>query len=64
VTDDPVDAVVRRLRRLDQPTDIPVLAPTMEREILRRLINGQQGALVRQIGLANGRLTYAIRTNR
>ncbi|MER7841373.1 helix-turn-helix domain-containing protein [Streptomyces sp. NPDC096040] len=33
------------------------LAPMIEREILWRLITGEQGVLVRQIGLADSRLT-------
>ncbi|WP_405866436.1 AraC family transcriptional regulator N-terminal domain-containing protein [Streptomyces sp. NBC_00005] len=54
---DLLDAVVRMVRLLDHPADAPVLAPMIEREILWRLINGEQGALVRQIGLADSRVT-------
>jgi AraC-like DNA-binding protein len=54
---DLVDAFVRMIRLLDRPADIPVLAPMIEREILWRLVNGEQGALVRQIGLADSRVT-------
>lgn len=54
---DLVDAALRMVRLLDRPADIPVLAPMIEREILWRLITGEQGALVRQIGLADSRLT-------
>jgi AraC-like DNA-binding protein len=57
LTDDLVDPVVRLLRLLDRPEDIPVLAPAIEREILWRLINGEQGAMVRQLGLADSRMT-------
>ena len=57
LTDDLVDPVVRFLRLLDRPEDIPVLAPAIEREILWRLINGEQGAMVRQLGLADSRMT-------
>ena len=64
LTDDLIDAVVRLLRLLDRPADIPVLAPAIEREILWRLINGQQGAMVRQIGLANSRLAQISRAIR
>ena len=56
LTADLVDAVVRLLRLLDRPDDIPILAPGIEREILRRLINGRQGAMVRQLGLADSRM--------
>jgi AraC-like DNA-binding protein len=53
-----VDAAVRLLRLLDQPRDIPVLAPLIKREILWRLITGEQGAVVRQLGLADSGLTH------
>jgi len=59
-----LDAIVRMLRLLDQPRDIPVLAPMIEREILWRLLAGEQGATVRQIGLIDSRLSqvkHAIR---
>jgi AraC-like DNA-binding protein len=57
LTDDLLDPVVRLLRLLDRPEDIVVLAPAIEREILWRLINGAQGAMVRQLGLADSRMT-------
>jgi transcriptional regulator GlxA family with amidase domain len=46
------------LRLLDRPRDIPVLAPMIEREILWLLITGEQGANVRQLGLADSSLTH------
>ncbi|MFJ9560992.1 AraC family transcriptional regulator N-terminal domain-containing protein [Streptomyces fuscichromogenes] len=52
-----LDAAVRMVRLLDRPADIPVLAPMIEREILWRLVTGEQGAVVRQAGLADSRLT-------
>ncbi|GAF48616.1 putative AraC family transcriptional regulator [Rhodococcus wratislaviensis NBRC 100605] len=52
-----LDAVVRLLCLLDDPRDIPVLARDVRREIHWRLLNGPQAALVRQIGLADSRLT-------
>jgi AraC-like DNA-binding protein len=52
-----LDAVVRLLRLLDHPRDAPVLATLIEREILWRLLCGEQGAMVRQIGLADSRLS-------
>ena len=61
LTDDLVDAVVRLLRLLDRPDDIPVLATAIEREILWRLINGRQGNMVRQIGLADSRMAQIAR---
>lgn len=59
-----LDAAVRLLRLLDRPGDAPVLAPLIEKEILWRLITGEQGALVRQIGLADSQLTHISRAIR
>ena len=62
--DELLDPVVRLVRLLDRPEDVAVLAPMIEREILWRLLSGEQGAMVRQIGLADSRLSqisYAIR---
>lgn len=52
-----LDAIVRLLNLVDEPRDFPVLAPSVRREIHWRLLNGSQAALVRQIGLAESRLT-------
>jgi AraC-like DNA-binding protein len=52
-----LDAVARVLRLLSRPQDVAVLAPMLEREILWRLLTGEQGAMVRQIGLAGSRLS-------
>jgi AraC-like DNA-binding protein len=59
-----VDAVVRLLRLLDQPRDMAVLAPLIKREILWRLITGEQGAIVGQLGLADSSLTHIARAVR
>lgn len=59
--DNLLDAVVRLLRLLDAPRDIPVLAPAVRREIHWRLLNGPQAALVRQIGLADSQLALVAR---
>ncbi|MEG6509668.1 AraC family transcriptional regulator [Methyloligella sp. 2.7D] len=56
VTPEFTDAVVRLLKLLAAPEDIPVLAPLAEREILFRLLQGEQGARVREIALADSRL--------
>lgn len=61
---DLIDSVVRLLRLLDRPSDLPVLAPAIEREILWWLINGPQGAIVRQIGLADSRMSQVGRAVR
>jgi len=52
-----LEAVVRLVRLLDRPSDIPMLRPLIEREIIWRLLCGAQGAAVRQIGLADSRLS-------
>jgi AraC-like DNA-binding protein len=56
-----LDAVTRMLRLLDHPADAPVLAPLIEREILWRLLTGPQGAVIRQIGLADSGLAHVNR---
>lgn len=55
VTPDLLDAAVRLLRLLDRPTDIPMLAPLAEREILYRLLTGAQAPMLRQIAWAHSR---------
>jgi AraC-like DNA-binding protein len=62
--DELVDAVVRLLRLLDEPRDAAVLAPLIKREILWRVITGEQGAAVRQLGLADSSLTHIARAVR
>jgi AraC-like DNA-binding protein len=52
-----VDAVVRLLRLIDRPSDMPILQPMIEREIVWHLLCSEQGGLVRQIGLADSRLS-------
>ena len=61
---DLVDPIVRLVRLLDQPSDAPILAAAFEREILWRLINGPQGSMVRQIGLADSRMSQIGRSIR
>jgi AraC-like DNA-binding protein len=56
-SDELLDAVIRMLRLLDRPRDIPVLAPLIEREILWLIMSGEQGATVRQLGLADSSLS-------
>jgi AraC-like DNA-binding protein len=59
-----LETVVRTLRMLDRPRDAAVLGPMLEREILWWLLNGEQGAMVRQIGLADSRLSQVSRAIR
>lgn len=53
-----LDAITRLLGLLDQPEDVGALAPAYEREILWRLIRGEQGATVRQIGRSDSHLSH------
>jgi AraC-like DNA-binding protein len=62
--DELLDAVIRLLRLLDRPRDMTVLAPMIKREILWRLIAGEQGAVVRHLGLADSSLTHIARAVR
>ncbi|MCC5036957.1 AraC family transcriptional regulator [Streptomyces sp. WAC 00631] len=59
-----LDAVVRLLRLLDEPRDRAVLVPLVKREILWRLITGEQGATVRQLGLPDSGLSHISRAVR
>jgi AraC-like DNA-binding protein len=59
-----LDAMTRLLSLADESADAAVLAPTYQREILWRAMTGPQGALVRQIGLSDSRLTHVARAIR
>ncbi|MBA8880836.1 AraC family transcriptional regulator [Phyllobacterium myrsinacearum] len=59
-----IDAVIRLLRLIDRPEDLAILWPMLEREILWRLLTGEQGNSVRQIGLADSRLSQINRAIR
>ena len=54
-----LDATVRLLRLLDTPGDVPMLAPLAVREILYRLLTGEQGGRLRQIAV-QGSLTERV----
>ena len=58
------DAMTRLLALADEPAHAAALAPVYEREILWRALTGPQGGLVRQIGLADSRLTHVARAIR
>ncbi len=49
VTPELLDAWVRMLRLMDNPADIPALAPAFEREILYRVLQGPMGWMLRDI---------------
>jgi AraC-like DNA-binding protein len=53
-----LDAIVRLLRLLDRPRDRKALVPLVKSEILWRLMTGDQGDLVRQLGLADSSLSH------
>ncbi|MDB5687754.1 MAG: AraC family transcriptional regulator, partial [Rhizorhabdus sp.] len=57
LTSELIDPVIRLLRLLDRPADIAMLAPLAEREILYRLLQGPQRDMLRQIALADSRLS-------
>jgi AraC-like DNA-binding protein len=59
-----LEAVVRLLRLVDHPRDLPVLGPIAEKEILWRLLCSKQGHRLRQIGLADSRLSQIGRAMR
>lgn len=46
-----LDALLRLVRLLDTPQDISVLAPLIIREILYRILQSEQGALVKQFAM-------------
>jgi AraC-like DNA-binding protein len=48
-----LDAMLRLVSLLDQPADIPLLAPLIQREILYRLLCSEQGGMLRHIGVAD-----------
>ncbi len=50
------DAVIRLTGLLESPADIAVLAPLVEREILYRLLTGEQASRLRQIAVAESKL--------
>ena len=62
--DELLDAVVRLLRLLDRPRDRKTLAPLYKREILWRLMTGEQGDVVCQLGVADSNLTHVSRAVR
>jgi AraC-like DNA-binding protein len=57
-----LDALAHLAGLLDTPQDVRILAPLYRREVLWRLLTGPQGAVVRQIGLADGHLAQITRT--
>ena len=56
VTDDIIATATRLLRLLESPQDVRMLAPMVERELLYRLLRGEQAAQLRQIAWGGSRL--------
>jgi AraC-like DNA-binding protein len=52
---DLLDAVLRLIRLIDTPEDLPAIAPLIKREIIYRLLVGEQGGRLRQIAAVDGR---------
>ncbi len=61
VTPELLDAWLRLMRLVENPADIPVLAPLIEREIIYRLLLGPQGGMLRQIATTGSRLSQVRR---
>ena len=55
------DAVVRLIRLLDTPAEVPVLMPLIKREIVYRLLMGQQGARLRHLAVQGSNAPYIAR---
>ena len=54
VTADILDPLLRLVRLLETPGDLPLLGPLIERELIYRLLTGEQGARLAQIAAAGG----------
>lgn len=58
VTQDLAEAWLRLARLIERPQDVRVLGPLAEREILYRLLQGPQGAVIRQLARPESRLGH------
>ena len=56
-----LDAVVRLVRLLDAPADVPVLLPLITREVIYRLLMGEQGARLRHLATLEGSTSHIAR---
>src|SRR5207245_1437766 len=56
-----LDAVVRLVRLLDAPAEAPVLRPLITREIIYRLLMGEQGARLRHMAILGGYTSHIAR---
>lgn len=57
-----LDAFIRLIDLLDTPDDIPMIAPLVQKEILYRLLVGDQGERLRQMGAAGSQSQQIART--
>jgi AraC-like DNA-binding protein len=57
LTTELIDPILRMVRLVARPDDIAMLAPLAEREILYRLLQGPQSGMLRQIAMADSRLS-------
>lgn len=55
-----LDAVIRLARLLDNPKDVPILAPLFTKEIIYRVLQGQHGVALEQIAI-EGSSTHQIK---
>ncbi|MBW6423485.1 AraC family transcriptional regulator [Rhizobium sp. XQZ8] len=58
VTPDLAEAWLRLARLIERPQEVRVLGPLIEREILYRLLQGPQGAAIRQLARPESRLGH------
>ncbi len=56
-----LDAFVRLTRLLDAPAEAPILLPLITREIIYRLLRGEQGGRLRHLALQGGYTSYIAR---
>jgi AraC-like DNA-binding protein len=56
-----LDAVVRLVRLLDAPAEAPVLLPLITREIIYRLLMGEQGGRLRHLAILGGYTSHIAR---
>lgn len=64
VTPELLDAWLRMLKLMEQPADIPALAPAFEREILYRVLQGPMGWMLRAIATPDSALARVHRVIR
>jgi AraC-like DNA-binding protein len=56
-----LDAVVRLTRLLDAPADVPILLPLITREVIYRLLMGEQGTRLRHLATLEGYTSHIAR---